>query len=182
MRLDELYCQPRVSIEYFADQPRFFGLKTIRQKDYRVLRVKVTNIGGERLYGLKAQVRLANKYYSYSGDDLTLMEESLPIIQRILYRHESTALPRPRTSFSLLRGDHQFVNVAMQVSEDGKWSSVELCLSAIAADNYSNILNVQNPVKFDLLILGELQPPRSESFVLFLDKDGVLQMKKEEAA
>jgi hypothetical protein len=182
LRIDDLYCKARVSIEYFEDQPRFVGLATINGKDYRILRVRITNVGGERLYGLKAQVRLANRHYSYSGDDLTLMSDSLPIIRSILYRHKDQALPRAQTSFSLHRGEHQFVNVAMQVCKDGQWDTCELCLSAIASDNYSNILNITSPVRFTLLVLGELESPTEKDFELYIDaSDGrnrILRMRE----
>jgi|GEM_PF-5558229 len=180
LQIDERYCRARVKIEHLENEPKFIGL-TQGGKSYRILRVRITNIGGERLYSLKAQVRLADRHYSYSGDDLTLMSESLPIIGRILYRHESQALPKPQTTFSLHRGDHQFVNVAMQECVNGKWDTVELCLSAIAADNYSNILNLTNPVRFTLLVLGELETPAEKDFELYLDGSNghnrILRMK-----
>ena len=179
--IDDRYCKSRVKIEHLQDEPKFVGL-TQGGKSYRILRVRITNVGGERLYSLKAQVRLADRHYSYSGDDLTLMSESLPIIGKILYRHESQALPKPQTTFSLHRGDHQFVNVAMQECVNGKWDTVELCLSAIAADNYSNVLNLTNPVRFTLLILGELETPAEKDFELYLDNsDGhnsILRMRE----
>ena len=181
LKIDDLYCKSRVAIEYLEDEPKFIGL-TQGGKSYRILRVRITNVGGERLYGLKAQVRLANRHYSYSGDDLTLMSESLPIIGKILYRHESQALPRPQTTFSLHRGDHQFVNVAMQECVKGKWDKVELCLSAIAADNCSNILNLTNPVRFTLLVLGQLETPAEKDFELYLDnsdgRNSILRMRE----
>jgi hypothetical protein len=170
LRIDDTYCKSRVNIEYLQDEPGFLGL-TQGGKSYRILRVRVTNVGGERLYNLKAQIRLANRHYSYSGDDLTLMGESLPIIQRILYRPPNEALPRPRTTFSLHRGDHQFVNVAMQRCENGKWADVELCLSAIATDNYGNVLgNLAEPLRFTLIVLGELETPAEKDFELYMDE------------
>jgi hypothetical protein len=50
--------KPRVSIDYYPDQPSFFAHKTVGRKDYRIFRVKVTNIGGAPLYNLRAQLKL----------------------------------------------------------------------------------------------------------------------------
>ncbi len=140
--------EPRVSIECVPDEPSFVALKTIRKNDYRVWRVRVTNTGGEPLYNLKAQLRLTTQHYSYSDIDLTLKEEDLPIIQHHIVRRDTGVLPRPRTSFDLHRGERQFVNVAMQGNEGRQWSGVTLCLSHIGADNYSNSINVQEPIEF----------------------------------
>jgi len=69
----------------------------------------------------------------------------------------------------------------MQECVNGKWDTVELCLSAIAADNYSNILNLTNPVRFTLLVLGELETPAEKDFELYLDVSNghnrILRMK-----
>jgi hypothetical protein len=92
--------KPRVSIDYLADQPSFIALKTVGRKHYRVIRVRVTNTGGAPLYNLRAQLKLTTQHTSYENEDLTLKEEGLPIIRRILYRHEQQALPKPRTSFN----------------------------------------------------------------------------------
>lgn len=180
MQIEDLYCKPRVSVDHFEDEPGFWGLKTAGGKHYRVLRVRVTNDGGEPLYHLKAQLRLSNKWHSYSNVNLTLIEESLPIIREILQRHNGNILPKPQTTFSLHRGEQQFVNVALQENVDGKWNGAELCLSAIGVDNYSNGLNVQEPVEFSVIVMGGLYPPYSKSFVLFLDDKGVLRMKTAE--
>jgi hypothetical protein len=95
--------------------------------------------------------------------DLTLKEEDLPIIQHHLIMRDEGVLPKPRTSFGLERGEEQFVNVAMQQNVDGKWNGVELCLSHIGADNYSNHLNVNEPIEFSVIILGGIHPPYSQS-------------------
>jgi hypothetical protein len=131
--------EPQVSIDYLVGQPSFLALKSEGRKTYRVFRVKVVNDGVEPLYNLKAQLRLSNQHHSYSNIDLTL-DEDLPIIGRILYRHERESLPKTQTTFSLSRGGEQFVNVAMQENENGKWGLVTLCLSRIGVDNYSNVI------------------------------------------
>lgn len=168
--------EPRVSIDYLADQPSFIALKTVGRKHYRVIRVRVTNTGGAPLYNLRAQLKLTTRHTSYENEDLTLKEEGLPIIRQILYRHEQQALPKPRTSFNLSRGESQFVNVAMQENEDGKWGAVTLCLSRIGVDNYSNGVNPNDPVEFSIVVLGDMSPC-SRNFVLSLDDGGVLQMR-----
>lgn len=168
--------EPRVSIDYFADQPSFFALKTVGRKDYRVIRVRVTNTGGAPLHNLRAQLKLTTRHTSYENEDLTLKEEGLPIIRQIIYRHEQHVLPKPRTSFSLSRGESQFVNVAMQESENGKWGSVTLCLSRIGVDNYSNNVNPNEPVEFSIVVLGDMSPC-SRNFVLSLSDEGLMQMK-----
>ncbi|HEY0097325.1 MAG TPA: hypothetical protein VGB76_00105 [Pyrinomonadaceae bacterium] len=168
--------EPQVSIDYIADQPSFIALKTGGRKHYRVIRVRVTNTGGAPLYNLRAQLKLTTRHTSYDNEDLTLKEEGLPIIRQILYRHEQHVLPRPQTSFNLSRGESQFVDVAMQENEDGKWGTVTLCLSRIGVDNYSNIVNPSEPVEFSIVVLGDMSPC-SRNFVLSLDDVGVLQMK-----
>lgn len=97
--------------------------------------MRVTNIGGESLHNLRAQLRLSRSHHSYSNVDLTLKEEDLPIIQGHVVRRDDNVLPKPRTSFNLERDEEQFVNVAMQKNLDGQWNGVELCLSHIGADN-----------------------------------------------
>jgi len=90
--------EPRVFIDYSANQPSFLALKSVGGKDYRVFRVQVTNDGGTTLHNLRAQLKLSDQHTSYENEDLTLKEEGLPIIRQILYRHQQDALPRPRTS------------------------------------------------------------------------------------
>lgn len=170
--------KPKVSIAFFNDRPSFIAIKAIRGKDYRVLRVRIKNDGGDPLYSLRAQLKLFSQHYSYEDIDLTLKEEGLPIIQHHLIRRDTGVLPKPRTSFELSRGGEQFISVAMQENVDGKWSQVELCLSQIGADNYSNAINVEKPIEFSIIVLGGIYPSYSKSFVLFLDKEGVLQMKQ----
>jgi len=171
--------EQRVSIDYFPGQPSFLALKSVGRKDYRVFRVRVTNSGGATLYHLRAQLRLSDQHTSYENEDLTLKEEGLPIIQRILYRHQQDVLPRPRTSFTLIRGESQFVDVAMQENENGKWSAITLCLSRIGVDNYSNIVYPQKPIRFSIEVLGDTATA-SRNFVLFLDEHEVAQMKEAE--
>jgi hypothetical protein len=57
-------------------------------------------------------------------------------------------------------------------------TGVELCLSHIGADNYSNQLTVNEPITFSVIVLGGIYPPYSQSFVMFLDDNGVLQLKE----
>lgn len=171
--------EQRVSIDYFPGQPSFLALKSVGRKDYRVFRVRVTNTGGATLYHLRAQLRLSDQHTSYENEDLTLKEEGLPIIQRILYRHQQDVLPRPRTSFTLIRGESQFVDVAMQENENGKWAAITLCLSRIGVDNYSNIVYPQKPIRFSIVVLGDTATS-SRNFVLFLDEHEVAQMKEAE--
>jgi hypothetical protein len=173
--------EERVSIDYFAGQPSFLALKSVGRKSYRVFRVRVTNIGDATLYHLRAQLRLSDQHTSYENEDLTLKEEGLPIIQRILYRHEQDVLPRPRTSFTLTRGEGQFVDVAMQENENGKWAAVTLCLSRIGVDNYSNIVYPKVPIEFNIVVLGDMTPC-SKKLVLFLDDNDVAQMKEAEVS
>src|SRR6266403_1747147 len=52
LRFEELYCKPRVALAFFADEPGFIARKTIRGKHYRIIRVRVTNVGGESLHRL----------------------------------------------------------------------------------------------------------------------------------
>ncbi|MGZ8845610.1 MAG: hypothetical protein ACXW3C_04020 [Pyrinomonadaceae bacterium] len=168
---------PQVSIDYLAHQPSFFALKSVGRKNYRGLRVRVTNDGGTGLYELRAQLKLINQHTSYENEDLTLKDEGLPIIRQILYRHQQDVLPKPRTSFSLMPGESEFVNVAMQENENGKWASVTLCLSRIGVDNYSNIVYPKEPIHFSVVVLGAMLR-RSKHFVLFLDQNGILEMEE----
>ena len=168
--------EEKVVIDYFADRPSFFALKSVGRKSYRVFRVRVTNTGAATLYNLRAQLKLLNQNYSFENEDLTLKEEGLPIIHEILYRHPESALPKSRTTFTLIPGEEQYVNIVMQGNEDGKWKTVTLCLSRIGVDNYSNIVNPQVPIEFSVVVLGDIVPC-SRNFVLFLDDHGVAQMK-----
>jgi hypothetical protein len=177
LRFEDLYCKPRVALTFLADQPGFVAPKTIRDKHYRVLRVRVTNVGGESLHNLRAQLKLSTSHYSYSNIDLILKEEDLPIIERVVTRRDDRVLPTPKTTFGLERGEEQFINLAMQKNVDGKWDGVELCLSHIGADNYNNQLTVNEPISFSVIVLGGIYPPYSQSFVMFLDKNGILQLK-----
>jgi hypothetical protein len=178
LSFEELYCKPRVTVAYLADQPGFVANKTIRGKHYRILRVRVTNIGGESLHRLRAQIKLATSHYAYSNIDLTLKEEDLPIIQHHIVRRDDTVLPKPQTLFALERGEDQFVNVAMQENVEGKWNGVQLCLSHIGADNYSNNLSVNEPIPFSVIVLGGIHPHHTQSFIMFLDENGVLQLRE----
>ena len=45
------------------------------------------------------------------------------------------------------------------------------------ADNYNNQLTVNEPISFSVIVLGGIYPPYSQSFVMFLDKNGILQLK-----
>ncbi len=182
LRFEALYCKPRVALSFLGDQPGFIAPKTVGTKHYRVLRVCVTNVGGESLHNLRAQLKLSTSHYSYSNVDLTLKEEDLPIIKNHVVRRDERVLPKPRTCFGLERGEEQFVNVAMQQNVDGKWDGVELCLSHIGADNYSNHLSVQEPIGFNVIILGGIHPSYSRSFILQLDENGVLQLEEGKAA
>lgn len=166
-----------MAVACVADQPGFFANKTIRGKHYRVLRVRVTNTGGESLHRLRAQLKLMGSHYAYSNIDLTLKEEDLPIIQHHIVRRDDKVLPKPQTLFALERGEEQFVNVAMQENVEGKWDGVQLCLSHIGADNYNNNLNVNEPVPFSVIVLGGIHPPHTQSLIMFLDENGVLQLR-----
>lgn len=170
--------KPRVALAFLGDQPGFIAPKNIGGKHYRVLRVRVTNTGGESLYNLRAQLRLSTSHYLYSNMDLTLKEEDLPIIQGRVIRRDERVLTKLRTSFGLERGEEQFVNIATQENVDGNWKGIELCLSHIGADNYSNQLNLTEPIEFSVIVLGGIYPPYSQSFVMFLDENGVLQLRE----
>lgn len=182
LSFEEVYCKPRVSIDHQPNEPGFVASTAIQGKHYRILRVRVLNIGGESLHRLRAQIRFATSHHSFSNIDLTLKEEDLPIIQHHIVRRDDRVLPKPQTSFSLERGEEQFVNVAMQQNVDGKWDRVEWCLSHIGSDNYNNIVNVSAPIEFSVIVIGGIHPDCSERFTLFLDDAGVLQLNQSDAS
>lgn len=166
--------KPRVSVVHFDYQPHFIVSKMINGRHYRILRVRVKNDGGTFLYSLRVQVKMFNKYNAYSGVELTLKEESLPIVQGHLIGNPDGVRPRPRNTFSLDRGEEQFVNVVMQAADENhQWNrGVELCLSAIDSDSYNNSIGLSEPTEFSIIVLGSGMPAYEKKFILYFDKKG----------
>lgn len=171
--------EPKVAINFNPDIEDYASLISNRGNDYRVLRIKVENTGGEPLYNLKAQLKLTNNNKFFNGD-LTLKDDGLPIIRGQVVSN-SPIVVKPHTEFTLARGGEKFVNVVMQCLNGSEEGIIKLCLANIKPENYSNNLTINNSPnqyhEFSIIVLGGIYPPYSKLFALFLDNNGSLQMK-----